>query len=70
MTRFVMSLISRRRSEQSRNRVCFGKFGKIDAHERILGAKERFGERLCKLGFSDPAWTGKEKTSERLARIV
>ncbi len=55
LTRFVMPLISRRRAEQPRNRVRFGEFRKIDAHERLFGAEQRFRERFCEFGFADAA---------------
>ena len=70
LARFVVPGVSRRRAEQARDRVRFGEFREIDAHERVVGAEERFGERFGKFGFSDAARTAEEKAAERLARIV
>ena len=70
LARLVVSGVSRRCAEQTRDRMRLGELGEIDAHERRFAAEERFGERLGKLGLSDAARPAEEKGAQRLARIV
>ncbi len=47
-----------------------GELRKIDAHERVLAAEERLGQRLRELGLADAARPAEEEAAQRFARIV
>ena len=70
LPRLVVAGISRRRAEQTRDGVRFGKLREVDAHQRGFAAEERLGERFRQFGFADAARAAEEKRAQRFARIV
>src|ERR1700760_3289678 len=67
LTAFLIADIARRRAHQPGYGMPFGVLAHVDAHERVLVAKHRCGERFGELGLAHATRSEKEKARGRLA---
>ena len=70
LPRLVVTGISGRCAEQSRDRVRFGELGEIEPHQRVVGAEQRVRERAREFRLADAAGTDEQKAADRFARIL
>ena len=59
--------VARRRAEQPRRRMLFGKLAHVETDVRALIAEQQLCQRLRKLGFADPRRSGEEQHAARAA---
>ena len=63
LTRFVITDIAGRRTDQTRNGMFLHKLGHIEPDERFRRIEQFFGKELYKLGFADARGTDENKRS-------
>ena len=69
LTAFLITDITRRCTRQTRHIEFFHILRHIKPDERVLIAKQKFGQNLCQLGFSHTGWAEKEKAPNRSFHI-
>ena len=67
---FVVSDVSRRCTDQPRDRVLFHELAHIEAHHGVVVVKQKFRHRLGQLGLADPRGTKKQERPKRAMLVV
>ncbi len=66
---FLVADIARGRADEAGHRMAFRVFAHVDAHERVLVAEHRRGERLGEFGLADAGRSEEEEAGDRLAGL-
>ena len=69
LSSLVVTDITRRRADKTRNTVLFHIFRHVKSYKKALRTEKLCGKCAAKLCFSDPTRTGKNKRSYRPARV-
>ena len=67
---FFIADITRRRSDQPRDRMFFHIFRHVDADHGARIVEQEIGQRLGQFGFADPGGAQKQKAAKRTARVL
>ena len=70
LSAFFVSDVTRRRSDQTRDRVLLHIFAHIDANHCVLVVEEEFSQRAGEFGFSNSGWSEENKRADRAIRIL
>src|SRR5262245_10185990 len=70
LTTLLVPDVSWRRTDEARDGVLLHVRGRVDAHHRVLVVEQEFGERTCRLGFSDTRRTEEDERADRPIRIL
>ena len=62
--------VSRRRTDQSRDRVLLHVLAHVDADHRLLGVEEERRQRLAEFGLAHSGGTEEEERSDRTVRLA
>ena len=67
---FLVTDVSRRRADQSRDGVFLHVFAHVDPDHGVLVVEQKFRERAGQLRFADASWSEKNERAERAIRIL
>src|ERR1700726_1862432 len=67
---FLVTDVSRRRADQSRDGVFFHIFAHVDPDHGVLVVEQKLRERAGELGFANASWTEKYKGAKRTIRVL
>ena len=70
LTALIVADVSRRGSDQPRDRVLLHVFGHVDANHRGFVVEEEFGQRAGQFGFADPGRAQEDERPDRTVRIL
>ena len=66
----LVSHVTRRRADESRNRVTFLEFTHVEPDHEVFAAEERLGKRARELSLAHAGRAQEEEAADRLARIA
>ena len=70
LSRFLVSDVSRGRTEQARHRVLFLILRHVDANHRVLVVEQERGQRAGELGLADSGRTQEDEAAQRAIRVL